>query len=238
MKLCEPKRKCLKAIPTHLQNHVMWSQTLKCNVKPHVTGASTKCYFNECLFMPVFTHDKIDQINSCEHSECHGLPVLYSVYLQEVVFKNNPSDHETWSIPWHVERNPCRPYIHLTFTYSDGPSSVVWSSELGPAPPFPPMGVLEVYWSRALSLVCEVAPRAHLLRYLNSLFPCDCICWPHSKPHDHEMHCIKQTLSNDMIAFLSSAMWLNFPASSTSGKGLEIAVPAAANQKRPTWPSF
>ena len=41
-------------------------------------------------------------------------------------------------------------------TYSVGPSSVVWS-ELGPAPPFPPMRVLEVYWSRALSLVCEVA---------------------------------------------------------------------------------
>jgi hypothetical protein len=33
----------------------------------------------------------------------------------------------------------------------------VWSSELGPAPPFPPMRVLEVKWSRALSLVCEVA---------------------------------------------------------------------------------
>ena len=30
-------------------------------------------------------------------------------------------------------------------------------SELGPAPPFPPMRVLEVLWSRALSLVREVA---------------------------------------------------------------------------------
>ena len=28
---------------------------------------------------------------------------------------------------------------------------------LGPAPPFPPMRVLEVQWSRALGLVCEVA---------------------------------------------------------------------------------
>jgi len=55
-------------------------------------------------------------------------------------------------------RNPCRFYIHLVFTYSIGPSSVVWSSELGPAPPFPPMRVLDVEWSRALSLVCEVAP--------------------------------------------------------------------------------
>ena len=53
-------------------------------------------------------------------------------------------------------RIPCRFYIYLVFTYSVGPSSVVWS-ELGPAPPFPPMRVLEVQWSRALSLVCEVA---------------------------------------------------------------------------------
>ena len=53
-------------------------------------------------------------------------------------------------------RNPYRLYIHIAFTYSVGPSSVVWS-ELGPAPPFPPMRVLEVQWSRALSLECEVA---------------------------------------------------------------------------------
>jgi hypothetical protein len=32
-------------------------------------------------------------------------------------------------------RNPCRLYIHLAFTCSIGPSSIVWS-ELGPAPPF------------------------------------------------------------------------------------------------------
>ena len=55
-------------------------------------------------------------------------------------------------------KNPCRRYIHLAFTHSVGPSSiVVWKSELGPAPPFPPMRVLEAYWSRALSLVWEVA---------------------------------------------------------------------------------
>ena len=52
--------------------------------------------------------------------------------------------------------NPCRLYIHLAFTYSIGPSSIVWS-ELGLAPPFPPMRVLEVYRSRALNLMYEVA---------------------------------------------------------------------------------
>ena len=53
-------------------------------------------------------------------------------------------------------RSLCRLYIHLAFTYSIGPSSVVWR-KLGPAPPFPPMRVHKVYWSWALSLVCEVA---------------------------------------------------------------------------------
>ena len=52
-------------------------------------------------------------------------------------------------------RNPCRIYIHLAFTYSVGPSSVVWS-EFGPAPLF---STNESAWSvmgRALSLMCEV----------------------------------------------------------------------------------
>ena len=34
----------------HLQNRVLWSQTLKCSVKSYVTGPSTKCYFDEFLF--------------------------------------------------------------------------------------------------------------------------------------------------------------------------------------------
>jgi len=62
--------------------------------------------------------------------------------------------------PFMPCRNPCRLYIHLAFTYSVGPSSVVWS-EFGLAPPFPPMRVLEVYWSRALNLVCEMALSCH-----------------------------------------------------------------------------
>jgi hypothetical protein len=57
--------------------------------------------------------------------------------------------------------------IHVDFTSTFrshtpfvGPSSVVWSNEFGPAPPFPPMRVLEVLWSRAHSLVCEMALRS------------------------------------------------------------------------------
>ena len=45
--------------------------------------------------MRVRTHDTLEYIGGCEHSECHGLLVLCQAYLQEVVNENNPSDHET-----------------------------------------------------------------------------------------------------------------------------------------------
>ena len=132
------------------KNHVVRSQTLKYSVKSYVTGPSTKCYFDEFIFMQILTHDKIELTNGSERSECHGLPVLCQAYLQEVVFEKTPSDHETWSIRCHV-RIHVYFYIHLEFTYSVGPSSGVWSSELGPAPPFPPMRMLKVSWSRAIN---------------------------------------------------------------------------------------
>ena len=69
-----------------------------------------------------------------------------------------------WSkLPWNMIhsmscRKPCRLYIHLASTYFVDCSTVVWSSELGPAPPSPLMRVLvEVYWLWTLNLVCEVA---------------------------------------------------------------------------------
>ena len=40
-------------------------------VKPYVTGPSTKCYFNEFLFMRILTHDKIEYIDGSERS---GVP--------------------------------------------------------------------------------------------------------------------------------------------------------------------
>ena len=76
-KLWEPKRKCLKAVPRHLQNHVVWSRTLKCSVKSYVTMPSSKCYFCEFLYVRVLTHDEIEEINViCERLECYGLLVL------------------------------------------------------------------------------------------------------------------------------------------------------------------
>ena len=50
----------LKAVPTHLPHHVVWSRMFKCSVKSCVTWPSTKCYFNELLLMWVLTHNKID----------------------------------------------------------------------------------------------------------------------------------------------------------------------------------
>ena len=47
-------------------------------------------------------------------------------------------------------------YIHFAFAYSIRLSSVV-RSKLKPTPPSLPMRVLKIKWSRALSLVCEVA---------------------------------------------------------------------------------
>ena len=56
-------------------------------------------------------------------------------------------------------RNPCRLYYHLAFTDPVGPSSIM-RSELGPAPPFPPMRMLKCN-GHGLNLVCEVALREH-----------------------------------------------------------------------------
>ena len=94
MKLWEPKRKCPKAVLRRLQTHVVWSRTLKRSVKSYVTGSPTKCYFNEFLFMRVFMHDKIESMNGCERSECHGLPTSKRWFLKiiQVTMRHDPFD--------------------------------------------------------------------------------------------------------------------------------------------------
>ena len=47
------------------------------------------------LLTRIVTHDKVEETNGCERSECHGLPILCQTYLQHVVFENSPSDLET-----------------------------------------------------------------------------------------------------------------------------------------------
>ena len=53
-------------------------------------------------------------------------------------------------------RTPCRLFIHEAFFEPLGLHLGVWS-ELGRSPPFWPMKALRLQWSRAFSLVCEVA---------------------------------------------------------------------------------
>ena len=72
---------------------------LTCSVKSYVIGPSTKCYFNEFLFMWVLKHNKIEQNNGCEHSECHGLPVYVTPTFKrwfskiiQVTMKHDPFD--------------------------------------------------------------------------------------------------------------------------------------------------
>jgi hypothetical protein len=74
---------------------MVWSQALKCSVKSYVTDPSIKCWFNEFLFMRALMHDKMEETNGCECSECHGVSVLCYAYLHEVVIENSPSDRET-----------------------------------------------------------------------------------------------------------------------------------------------
>ena len=113
-----------------------------CSVKSYMIGPSTKCYFDGILFMRVLTHDKLENINGCKRLDCHSLPGFLLGLLPRGGFWKQS---KRWCSMIHSMacRNPCRLYIHLAFTYSIGPSSVVWSG-LGPLLPFPPMRVLEV----------------------------------------------------------------------------------------------
>ena len=104
---CEsPKRKCSKAVPTHLQNHVVWSRVPKCSVKSYVSGPSTKCYFDEFLFMRVFTLDK-NGINQ-------RLWAFRVPWSPGFVF-HQPPESGFWKC--YPCTHPRRLYIHLAFTY-------------------------------------------------------------------------------------------------------------------------
>ena len=109
---CESPQESVRrlSVPTHLQTHVVWSRTLKCSVKSYVTGPSTKCWLNEFLFMRVLTRER-NRINQWLWTfgvPC--VPVSCQTYLlQEVVFENSPSHHETRSIQCHVA-------LHVDFT--------------------------------------------------------------------------------------------------------------------------
>ena len=51
LKIVRAQKKASKGRPKAPSNHVVWSWIPKCSVKSYVIGPSTKCYFNEFLFM-------------------------------------------------------------------------------------------------------------------------------------------------------------------------------------------
>jgi hypothetical protein len=83
----------------------------KCSVKPYVTRPSTKGNFN-CLHAGPYTWQ--NRINQWLWAFGVPRPPNFCVRptLQEVVFENNPSDHETWSIWCHMGIHVDN-YIHL-----------------------------------------------------------------------------------------------------------------------------
>ena len=46
-----PKESVQRPVPTHLRDHVVWSWAFRCGVKSCVTVPSTKCYFDDFLFV-------------------------------------------------------------------------------------------------------------------------------------------------------------------------------------------
>jgi hypothetical protein len=106
MKLWELKRNRQKAIPTYLQNHVVWSRTVKCmwpRSQPNVISMN----FLVMRVPHTWSNRRI------QHLWAFGVPwspsFVLGLPLQEVVFESNPNDHETWSIWCHVG-------IHVDFT--------------------------------------------------------------------------------------------------------------------------
>jgi hypothetical protein len=112
---CEsPKGKCSKVVRRHLQNHVLWSQILKCSVKSYVTMPSTKCYFNEFLFIQILTHDKF-RIN--QRLWAFGMPESPNGFLLGLLPRAGFWKQSKW--PWNmIHSMPCRIDIHPAFTYS------------------------------------------------------------------------------------------------------------------------
>jgi hypothetical protein len=135
VKLWEPKRKCPKVVPTHLQTHVVWCEAISDRALNHMLF--------QWISSPEGPHTwskenkpTIVSVHSAMVSRFCDKPTSERWFLK-MVQVTTKHDH------WMPCRHPRRLYIHLASTYSVCPSSIL-GSELGPAPPFPPMRVLEV----------------------------------------------------------------------------------------------
>ena len=94
----------------------MWSRTLKWSVKSYVTGPSTKCYFNEYVFICGSSH-----IRLLQRLWVFKVPWSRSGFPLSLPPRGSFCKKSKWlcnmihSMPC---RNPCRLYIHQAFTYS------------------------------------------------------------------------------------------------------------------------
>ena len=133
--------KVSRGCPNTSKHYVVWSRTLKCSVKSYVTGPQPNAisiHFYSCGSSHII-------VRISQWLRAFGLPWSSGFVLGLLPIGEF---WEQFMCPWNMIypmacRNLCRLYIHLASTYSIGPSSILWS-ELGPAPPSPPMRVLEV----------------------------------------------------------------------------------------------
>ena len=99
MRLWESKRKCPKAVPTHPQNHVVQLRTLKCSVKPYVTGPQPNAIsmsFYSCRSSHMIRLNKstVVSIRSATVSHFCGRPTSKRWFLKivQVTMKHDPFD--------------------------------------------------------------------------------------------------------------------------------------------------
>ena len=101
--------------------------------------------------------------------------------------------------------SPCNLYNHLAFTFSGGPSSIAWS-EVGPAPPFPPIRVLEVWWSHALNPVLWSRPYdGNLYLPLQAIIVLDNnrVIWTSQLKHSFLVGCLYPCLQGTSVRVVS-----------------------------------
>ena len=109
------------------------------------------------------------------HGICHEIRHARKIIKKSHGFLEFTSDpplgdepDENSKRPWNLIhsppcRTPCRLFIHEVSFGPLGLHLCVWS-ELERSPPFQPMRALRLQWSRAFSLVCEVALSSDLLK--------------------------------------------------------------------------
>ena len=106
--------------PSHYTSKIMWCGHGPSSVVWSHTWPvpSTKCYFNEFLFMRVLTYGTIEKKN--QQLWAFRVPWSPSGFKWSPPPKDGFWKESQW--PWNMIhsmpcRNPCRHYIHLPFTY-------------------------------------------------------------------------------------------------------------------------